>query len=133
MHSLSFFGLKLTISNSNWMQMMALEKQYHEEVKMELQGVPYSSSVTTQTSVQDMEVGEESLPDLQQVAEDTTNMSKVMMSRKKRGLLEAIEVKLQLFLKCFLFFLKIFHGRSTFYCFSSIHDSSHTKLAQIFV
>ncbi|PON41577.1 Pescadillo [Parasponia andersonii] len=61
-------------------QMMTLRKQYEDEIKIELQGA----------SAEDMEVGEESLPDLQQVAEDTTNMSKVMMPRKKRGLLEAI-------------------------------------------
>lgn len=84
--------------------MMTLEKQYHDELKTELQGIPYSSSATKQTSVEDMEVGEVSLPDLQQVAEDTTNMSKVMMPRKKRGLLEAIQVKLPTILKYFFSF-----------------------------
>ncbi|PON84254.1 Pescadillo [Trema orientale] len=71
-------------------QIMTLRKQYEDEIKIELQGASYSSAAPNQTSAEDMEVGEESLPDLQQVAEDTTSMSKVMMPRKKRGLLEAI-------------------------------------------
>lgn len=74
------------------MQMMALEKQYHDELKKELEGVPYSNK---RSSVAETEDGEEPVVDLQQVAEDAANMSKVVMSRKKRGLLEAIEVKLQ--------------------------------------
>lgn len=72
--------------------MMALEKQYHDELKKELEGVPYSNK---HSSVAETEDGEEPVVDLQQVAEDAANMSKVVMSRKKRGLLEAIEVKLQ--------------------------------------
>lgn len=74
------------------MQMIALEKQYHDELKRELEGVPYSSSVS---NVAETGGREEPLPDLQQIAEDAANMSKVVMSRKKRGLLEAIEVNLK--------------------------------------
>ncbi|KAF3444608.1 hypothetical protein FNV43_RR14300 [Rhamnella rubrinervis] len=74
-------------------KMIALEKQYHDELKMELEGVPYTSSVSNkQSSVTETEGREEPLPDLQQIAEDAANMSKVVMSRKKRGLLEAIEI-----------------------------------------
>ncbi|XP_062106928.1 pescadillo homolog [Humulus lupulus] len=67
-------------------KMTAHQMLYNEEIEKELRS---STSIQT-TSVEKMEVGEEPLPDLQQVVEDTTSMSKVMMSRKKRGLLEAI-------------------------------------------
>ena len=77
--------------------MLALEKQYHNELQLELQGVQYSSSVSNvnkRSSVEDTEAGEESLPDMQQIAEDSTTMSKVVMSRKKRRLYEAMQVTL---------------------------------------
>ncbi|EXC20337.1 Pescadillo-like protein [Morus notabilis] len=73
-------------------KIMTLEKQYHDELKMELQGVSYSSSTSKQVSVEETEVREESLPDAEQIAQDTANMSKVVMSRKKRRLYEAIEI-----------------------------------------
>ena len=80
------------------MQMSILEKQYHDELKMELQGVQYPSvsNANKQNSTDDTEDGEEPLPDLQQVAEDAANMSKVVMSRKKRKLYEAMQVKLSI-------------------------------------
>ncbi|KDO55160.1 hypothetical protein CISIN_1g040664mg [Citrus sinensis] len=71
---------------------MTLEKQYHDELKMELDGFKYSSSVsdaTKQKSGEDMETGEEPLPDVQQIS--TEDMSKLLMSRKKRGLYEAMK------------------------------------------
>ncbi|KAK9225036.1 hypothetical protein WN943_010077 [Citrus x changshan-huyou] len=73
-------------------KMMTLEKQYHDELKMELDGFKYSSSVsdaTKQKSGEDMETGEEPLPDVQQIS--TEDMSKLLMSRKKRGLYEAMK------------------------------------------
>ncbi|OMO69358.1 hypothetical protein COLO4_29105 [Corchorus olitorius] len=70
-------------------QMMLLEKQYHDELKMELQGV---SSINKQTSAEDIESKEESLPDVQQSAMDSEDPSTLMMSRKKRGLAKAIEM-----------------------------------------
>lgn len=73
-------------------KMKALEKQYHDELKMELQRVPYSSSTSKQVSVEETEAGEETLPDIQQIAEDAANMSKIVMPRKKRGLYEAIQI-----------------------------------------
>ncbi|KAL5764830.1 hypothetical protein ACOSQ2_017424 [Xanthoceras sorbifolium] len=74
-------------------KMMTLEKQYHDELKMELQSTQSSSAsdMNKQSSGEDMEAREESLPDMQQVANDTANMSKILMSRKKRGLYEAIK------------------------------------------
>ncbi|KAK9272607.1 hypothetical protein L1049_002982 [Liquidambar formosana] len=76
-------------------KMSILEKQYHDELKMELQGIQYSSSVSNmnkQISVEDTGAREEPVPDLQQIAEDTVNMSKVVMSRKKRRLYEAMQI-----------------------------------------
>ncbi|KAL6325236.1 hypothetical protein AAG906_023081 [Vitis piasezkii] len=76
-------------------KMLALENQYHNELQLELQGVQYSSSVSNmnkQSSVEDTEAWEESLPNMQQIAEDTTTMSKVVMSRKKRRLYEAMQI-----------------------------------------
>lgn len=82
--------------------MMTLEKQYHDELKMELDGFKYSSSVsaaTKQKSDEDMETFEEPLPDVQQIS--TADMSKLLMSRKKRGLYEAMKVILLIPSGCF--------------------------------
>lgn len=75
-------------------KMSILEKQYHDELKMELQGVQYSSvsNANKQNSAEDVEAGEKSLSDLQQVEKDHANIEKVVMSRKKRGLLEAMKI-----------------------------------------
>ncbi|CAK9167542.1 unnamed protein product [Ilex paraguariensis] len=83
-----FKNIKLFLSH----EMSILEKQYHDELKIELQGVQYSSVSNTskQNSVDDTEAGGESLPDLQQIAEDAASISKVVTSRKKRRLYEAI-------------------------------------------
>ncbi|TQE03024.1 hypothetical protein C1H46_011388 [Malus baccata] len=71
-------------------KMMALEKQYHDELNMELQGIQHPSStsnVDNQNSAKDTtEDAEEFDPDT-----DRDNMSKMLMSRKKRGVLEAME------------------------------------------
>ncbi|CAK9135548.1 unnamed protein product [Ilex paraguariensis] len=66
-----------------------------DELKIELQGVQYSSvsNATKQNSVEDMEAGGESLPDFQQIAEDAANISKVVMPRKKMRLYEAMQLK----------------------------------------
>ncbi|GAV70232.1 BRCT domain-containing protein/Pescadillo_N domain-containing protein [Cephalotus follicularis] len=69
-------------------KMMTLEKQYHDELKVELQ----DSHISSTKQSQDMEAKEESLHDLQQIAEDSENMSNLIMSRKKRGLYEAIKI-----------------------------------------
>ncbi|XVF60239.1 hypothetical protein PTKIN_Ptkin08bG0028800 [Pterospermum kingtungense] len=70
-------------------QMMLLEKQYHDDLKMELQGV---SSINKPSSAEDTESKEESLPAIEQSAIDTDDPSRLMMSRKKRGLAIAIEM-----------------------------------------
>lgn len=76
--------------------MSALQKQYHDELKMELKGTQHSSVSNVskeKSSAEETEAGgEEPLPNLKQIAEDSTNMSKVTMSRKKRRLYEAMKV-----------------------------------------
>lgn len=77
-------------------KMSILEKQYHEELKMELKGVQYSagSNANKQNSAEDTEAAEESLPEaqVQQVAEDVASMAKVLMPRRKRKLYEAMKI-----------------------------------------
>ncbi|KAH7847532.1 hypothetical protein Vadar_027245 [Vaccinium darrowii] len=77
-------------------KMSILEKQYHEELKMELKGVQYSagSNANKQNSAEDTEAVEESLPEaaVQQVAEDVASMAKVLMPRRKRKLYEAMKI-----------------------------------------
>ena len=84
------------------MQMMALEKQYHDELKLELQGVQYSSAtsnVDKQSSDQENEGGEDAdLPDPEQIAEDNANLPLVVMSRNKKKLYEAMQV---IYLLCY--------------------------------
>ncbi|KAM7278312.1 hypothetical protein ACFE04_005446 [Oxalis oulophora] len=67
-------------------KMMALEKRYHDELKLELQG---GDSTKIEIPVEDKPSAVES-PAEQNSAE--TDIPKTMMSRKKRGLLEAIEL-----------------------------------------
>lgn len=83
--------------------MMALEKQYHDELTMELRGNQYSSSASDknkQISGEDsMDVEareEESLPDI------ANDMSTLLMSRKQRGLYEAMKVILLTLICCIL-------------------------------
>lgn len=72
----------------------ALQEQYHKELKLELQGEHYSSvsSETKQNAALNTETSEASAPDLQQIDEDVTNMSKIVMPRKKRKLYEAMQI-----------------------------------------
>lgn len=77
--------------------MSALEKQYHEELKMEFQGAQYStiSNEKEKDASEDNNANNtESVPDEQQIAKDADNMSKMVMSRKRRNILEAAEVTL---------------------------------------
>lgn len=74
--------------------MSVLQEQYHSELKKELHGEQFSSipSVIKSKSAEDTGDVEEILPELQRVADDAANMSKVVMSRKKRRLYEAMKV-----------------------------------------
>ena len=71
------------------------EKQYHDELNMELQGITYSASLSNkneQASNEKNEVMPDATTELEQVAEDASNLSIVTMSRKKRKLYEAMQV-----------------------------------------
>lgn len=78
-----------------------IEKRYHDELKMELEGAQCSGAASNQerkTISQDAEPGDESVaPDVQQVVEDSDNLSMVVMSRKKRQLYEAMKVNILFF------------------------------------
>ncbi|XP_052197651.1 pescadillo homolog [Diospyros lotus] len=81
-------------ASENKKKMSMHQKQYHDELKMELEGAQYSSvlSLNKQKPSEEVEAGEESILDLQQVADDAANMSKVVMSRRKRRLYEAMQI-----------------------------------------
>ncbi|XP_057739279.1 pescadillo homolog [Arachis stenosperma] len=75
-------------------KMMMLEQQYHNDLKKELQGVTYGkmdSNVDKQTSTGEIQTGEESTDNAQQ-KDDADDMGTLMMSRKKRKLLEAMKI-----------------------------------------
>lgn len=82
--------------------MAILQKQYLDELKMELESCQYHDHSDT-SKLKDAEGpdAEDSLPNLKQIAEDAENMSKVLISRKKRKLLEAMEVIFSITLCCF--------------------------------
>lgn len=88
------------------------EKQYHDELKLELQGITYSAALSNkdfQSSLEDTVV-DASFPDPEQIVEDTRNMSQVVMPRKKRKLYEAMQVLVILiFLIRYLIFHLLFH------------------------
>ncbi|GKV37239.1 hypothetical protein SLEP1_g45294 [Rubroshorea leprosula] len=69
-------------------KIMLYEKQYQNELKMEIQG---DLSINQQSS-KEMDSKEESLPDMEQIANDADAHSKAMMSRRERGLYEAIRI-----------------------------------------
>ncbi|KAK9117247.1 hypothetical protein Sjap_016194 [Stephania japonica] len=86
-------------------KMAILEKQYHDELKMELKGVPYttSKSISNETDMQspaETTNGKEELlnvlpdpdPDPDQIAKDASSMSTLVMSRRKRRLYEAMQI-----------------------------------------
>lgn len=75
-------------------KMSVLQEQYHIELKKELHGEQFSSipSAIKSKSAEDSGDGAEILPELQRVADDAANMSKVVMSRKKRRLYEAMKI-----------------------------------------
>lgn len=76
-------------------KLLKLERQYHDELNMELHGVTFSASASrgsSQAPAGDTEIDESTRNVLDQVAEDELNLSKVSMSRKQRGLMEAIQI-----------------------------------------
>jgi pescadillo protein len=85
------------------MQMLIEQNQYLNELKLEVDGVQYSSTASDNKQSYSKETeARESEPDLQQIVQDHANRSTVLMSRKKKGVFEAIKVKFSIML--FLFF-----------------------------
>ncbi|XP_073270692.1 pescadillo homolog isoform X2 [Primulina huaijiensis] len=72
-------------------KMAILEKQYHNELKLELQGVQYSVVVPNEVEGKNDAEGEIA-PDINQIAADEANMSKLLMSRKLRKIHDAMEI-----------------------------------------
>lgn len=74
-------------------KMELLEKQYHDELEKEIQGMPYSASISeTKQKSSDAVEEAQTRPNLDQIAEDTDNLSMAVMSRKKRRLYEAMKI-----------------------------------------
>ena len=78
--------------------MMILEQQYHDDLKKELRGVMYTSAGSKETSgvVQTGELATN-------VEENADDMGKLMMSRKRRKLLEAMQVTFLSFMYVYIF------------------------------
>lgn len=79
--------------------MLVDQNQYLDELKLEVDGVQYSSTASDnkQRSSKGTEA-RESEPDLQQIVQDYANRSTVVMSRRKRGMYEAMQVNLSIML-----------------------------------
>ncbi|XP_041003767.1 pescadillo homolog [Juglans microcarpa x Juglans regia] len=74
-------------------KMILEQNRYLDELKMEVDGVRSSSTVPDNKQTSKVKkAGEESDPDIQRVVQDHANMSKVVMSRNKRKLYEAMEI-----------------------------------------
>jgi len=77
---------------------MAIERSYQEELTKELEGIPYSASLSGKSIRESLEASqdEEKSPStgsgLDKDADDLKTMSQVMMSRKKRKLYEAMQI-----------------------------------------
>jgi pescadillo protein len=75
------------------LQLMILEKQYHEDLKKELRGDTYTSTGSTakeQTSTEVIQAGESM--NNGQANVDDSGMNEILISRKKRKLIEAMKV-----------------------------------------
>lgn len=73
-------------------QMLLLEKQYHDELKMELQRIGNASSAPQLGSVGHVEATDDGQSERDQTARDSDELDKLLMSRSKRGLLNAIDI-----------------------------------------
>ncbi|KAM0901738.1 hypothetical protein ACQ4PT_019771 [Festuca glaucescens] len=74
-----------------------LEKQYHEELKMEIEGNTFSNISNKKADIPDDVEGDESEEaneddPIKQAADDAEEISKSIMSNRKRGLLRAMEI-----------------------------------------
>jgi pescadillo protein len=74
-----------------------LEKQYHEELKMEIEGNTFSNiankgDIPDNVNEDGSEEANEAVNSIKQAAEDDEDLLKATMSNRKRGLLKAMEV-----------------------------------------
>jgi pescadillo protein len=77
------------------MQLSALQKQYHEELKEEMSGTQQITHVKKSDKKEtDDDEEKDAANNVKQVIADADNQTKVLMSRKKKGIYEAIKVKL---------------------------------------
>lgn len=72
------------------LQMMILEQQYRDDLKKELQGITCTSAGSIETSTEVVQTGESTTSVHENIDHD--DMGKLMLSRKRRGLVKAIEV-----------------------------------------
>jgi len=73
--------------------MRRLEKQYHDELKMELQGINNNASSAPQLgSVGHVESTDDGQSEPDQTATDGNELDKLLLSRRRRGLLNAMEI-----------------------------------------
>ncbi|KAG4916836.1 hypothetical protein JHK85_055292 [Glycine max] len=70
-------------------KMMILEQQYRDDLKKELQGITCTSAGSIETSTEVVQTGESTTSVHENVDHD--DMGKLMLSRKRRGLVKAIE------------------------------------------
>jgi hypothetical protein len=78
-----------------------LEKQYHDELKKEMSGTTYSTSLSNKdsenTGSDETQHQDQDMVPMTTEKDDEDTRAKLYMSRKKKGLYEAIEVQ------CFFF------------------------------
>ncbi|KAG5087088.1 hypothetical protein JHK82_054485 [Glycine max] len=70
-------------------KMMILEQQYRDDLKKELQGITCTSAGSIETSTEVVQTGESTTSVHENIDHD--DMGKLMLSRKRRGLVKAIE------------------------------------------
>lgn len=68
-----------------------LEKQYHEELKMEIEGNTFSKLSNKKADIPH-DVDEDEAEEAKQAEGDAEEISKSLMSNRKRGLLRAMEI-----------------------------------------
>ncbi|KAJ1699651.1 hypothetical protein LUZ63_008163 [Rhynchospora breviuscula] len=80
-------------------KLQLLEKQYHDELKMEMSGITYSATLSNKkpdnTGSDEMQHKDEVMVPVSTEKDDEDDRAKLYMSRKKRGLYEAIEISNQ--------------------------------------
>ncbi|KAJ4786199.1 hypothetical protein LUZ62_037445 [Rhynchospora pubera] len=80
-------------------KLQLLEKQYHDELKMEMSGITYSATLSNKKSEnsgsEEMQHKDEVVVPVSTEKNDEDDRAKLYMSRKKRGLYEAIEISNQ--------------------------------------